>query len=269
MRSIFTVFFIWAPFAYGAKTVTVQGAISAYAKPDFDSPVIFTVAAGSSIVVADKFYGGFRKVKAVVDGRARVGYITAAELVAQHRPPKEKKWGGGGGFVFTRLSQGQKVFIAADRVSYTISNYQSTDLNPALTVQMGQKNFWRFNLGYKTVSLRGNSVSELGKKEDISIDYKMAAFGLQGGWGLFSRTFYGGLGVEVDKAMSGKVKIGEHDLSGQTEYPDYIGGHLFAGAQIRFTRSLSAFFEGRMGTIFNQDPKLTVVEMAGSLLYWL
>jgi hypothetical protein len=271
MPFIYFLFALFVSPAFAASTVVVQTAITAYSKPDFNAPVVFTVEAGSSILVSTKAYGGFRKIKTQVEGQSRLGYVTAGDLAQQSRPPKEKTWGLGGGFVYSKISQGEKSFTTEDQVKYVISDYAGTTTYPALSLQFGQKNFWRIHAAYKTVGLSGTA-----RKADIpdapplavEVEYTMAVFGAQMAWGLFSKVFYAGGGFDFAKTLSGKVKFGTQDLTDQAEYPDYLGVHVFSGAQVRLSSSLSLLGEARIGAITNQSPVLTVIEIGAALLFW-
>lgn len=266
MRSIFILILLTSLPCFAASTVRVQTALSVYSKPDFTSRIVFTLQPGTEIAVSSKAYGGFRKIK----GPGGIGYVTASDLHNQNRPPKQKKWGAGAGLTYTRLSQGEKTFETSDDVEYKITGYSGSNVNPVVSAQFGQRKFWRLHLAYKTVDLAGQARTGIAgaQQPEIRVQYKMLAIGAQLGWGLWSDIFYAGVGAEVDKTMSGKVMFGTQDLSNQTEFPDYLGAHIFSGAQIRMGTSLSIFVEGRMGIVTNQEPVLNVMELGASLLYW-
>lgn len=271
MRGLLLVMLLQGSVAMAASTIKVQFPLSVYGKPDFESPVLFTVEAGAMVLVSDKAYGGWRKIKTKVLGKSRIGYVPANDLKAQKLPPRTRTKGVGGGIAYSRLTQGSKKFSTADQVSYNISGYSGSTINPLFTYQSGQDNFWRVYGMYRQVSLTGTATSDISgvPAQNIKIEYTMIALGGQMAWSLFGKYWYGGLGAEIAKSISGKVLFGNQDLSGDTDHPDYISGHGVSGLQMRFGESLSMFVEGRVGVVSNQEPVITVLEVAANLLYWL
>jgi len=258
--------------AYGAaSTIKVQFPLSVYGKPDFESPVLFTVERGATVLVSDKPYGGFRKIKTTVLGKARLGFVPANDLSAQKLPPRNRLSAIGGGVAYSRLTQGSKTFTTADQVNYSISGYSGQTINPTFTYQKGQQSFWRVYGMYRLVNLNGTAKSDIAgvPQQDVKIEYTMIALGGQMAWGLFGKYWYGGFGAEIAKSTSGKVLFGNQDLSGDVENPDYMSGHGMSGLQLRMGDKYSMFVEARLGVVSNQDPVLTVVELVANFMYWL
>ncbi len=256
--------------AFAASQIQVRFPISVYYKADFESPISFTVEPGSIITVSDKNYGGFRKIKATVFGKAQMGYVAASDLNQQRAPPKKRNWGVGGGFAYTRLSQGAKSFSTADQVNYTISRYTGQTFNPAISFQYGQRHFWRVSGLYRSVVLDGTATTDIASvpKQDIHLEYTMLGLQAQAGWTLWADYWYAGAGIEAAKSMSGSVRMGTQDLTKDAENPDYLSGHGFSGLQFRVKDKYSLFAELRLGAVTNQAPIITVMEIALSVLYW-
>lgn len=199
-----------------------------------------------------------------------MGYATANDLARQSGPVHESLWGLGAGAVFANLTQGSKSFSTEDEVVYKIDGYSGQNTNPAITLQMGRRNFWRIYGMYRTVGLEGTATNNIAGSpaQKIQVEYKMAGVGLQAGWRLFADFFYAGLGVEADKTLSGTVKYGKQDISSQTEFPFYLIAQALAGIQLRASPQFSLVLEGRAGAAVNQSPTVNVMEVGVSTLYW-
>ena len=270
MRILWIALLLLSSSAHGASQVEVRMPISVYYKADFESPISFTVDPGTIISVSDKSYGAFRKIKATVFGKSQMGYVAASDLSSQKAPAKKREWGAGGGFAYTRLTQGAKTFSTADQVNYTISSYTGQSFNPSLSFQWGQRNFWRLGGLYRSVVLDGTASTDIAAsaKQDIHLEYTMLAAQAQMGWGLMTDYWYGGLGAEAAKSIGGSARLGNQDLTKDTEIPNYLSAHLFSGVQFRVKEKYSLFAEFRIGAVTNQDPFITVMEIALSALYW-
>lgn len=230
----------------------------------------FSLKAGVQISVGDKAIKGFKKIRAELGGRKRVGYVLAADLETQSDLGKHGQWALGGAVFYSRLSQASRSFSTTDEVTYTTDEYVSSSFNVGVFGQYGVKNFWR---GYGVLrSVEYNSKAALNvpgaSAQQIEVGYRFLGAGLQKAWSLFGDTFYAGLGLEVAKSLSIKAKIGAQDLSDKSKAPDYAGGHVMGGGQYVISNHWSAFGELRLGAVLNQSPTIGVVEVVVSALYW-
>lgn len=259
-----------APAVYGASAIQAQFPLPVYGKPDFESPILFTVEAGTTVLVSDRTYGAFRKIKAKLLGQSRTGFVPATDLKARKAPPRERIWGLGGGFTYSRLSQGSKSFSTVDQVNYKISGYSGQSVSPLLSVQGGFKNFWRAFCMYRRVNLSGDASSDIGgtSAQHVELEYTMLALGGQFAWGLWSDLWYAGLGAEFAKTTASKVMFGAQDLTKDADPPDYISVFGVTGLQLKAGDKFSMFGELRVGAVTNQSPSITVVEVSAQLLYW-
>lgn len=84
-----------APPAWAASKVRITRAVTVYARPDFESAVAFSLRAGTLISVADKPVQGFKKIRAILGGKKRFGYIPVADLEFHKDMGKRGPWGWG------------------------------------------------------------------------------------------------------------------------------------------------------------------------------
>ncbi len=271
MLRILVVLLLAAPIqVWAASKVRITRPVTVYARPDFESAVAFSLRAGSLITVADKSNKGFKRIRATVGGKKRFGYIPVADLEFQKDLGKRGAWGMGAGLFYSRLSQDSKSFSTSDDVTYTTSEYVSQSFNMSAFFEIGGRDFWRFYGGLRSVEYDSRALVNLpgASAQAIEVGYRFIAVGGQKAWTIFSENFYAGVGLEFDKSISAKAKIGNQDLSSKVEAPDYVVAFAMAGGQYQFHDKWSAFAELRVGAAANQSPTITVLEMVGSIMYW-
>ncbi len=270
MLRLLVLLLVAAPPAWAASKVRITRAVTVYARPDFESAVAFSLRAGTLISVADKPVQGFKKIRAILGGKKRFGYIPVADLEFHKDMGKRGPWGVGGGLFYSRLAQGSKTFSTSDDVTYSTSEYVSQSYNVAAFFEFGGRDFWRLYGGMRTVEYESKAVLSVPTASDqqIEVGYRFIAVGGQKAWSVFTENFYAGAGLEFAKSISGNAKIGNQDLSSKVEAPDYVMGFAMAGAQYQFQDHWSAFAELRVGAAVNQSPTITVVEFVASAMYW-
>ncbi|MGE4130041.1 MAG: hypothetical protein AB7F86_00300 [Bdellovibrionales bacterium] len=260
----------WVPMA-SAKIFVTKGDLTVYSEPKRTSTTLFQLIPGQRISIGKKRYGKFRKIKVRLNGVVRSGFVSLEDITSPtpSKPPKPKKWAGGVGMAYSRLSQGSKSFTTDDQVNYDISEISGQNTNPYGLLQLGYGGFWRFYMGLRNVELKGTAKINVtgSSSQDVLINYKMLQMGVQVAWDLWSERLYAGAGFEVSKSLSGSVKMGSRNLS-DAELPTYLGLMGIVGAHLLVADPWALVVEGHAGIISNQTPSLTVMELAVAGLYW-
>jgi len=217
-------------------------------------------------------FGPMTKVKVKIQGKVRTGYILTRDLSATELPA-ERDWAFGLGASIGQLSQRGKTFETEDQVRYETTKYISQTTSPFLIAQHGQKNFWRVALVWRIANFSGqaaNSVSPTASKE-LNVRHQMFGLTFDRTWNLLSwwPPFYIGLGAEISRATSTRVRLGEQTLpTSSQDKPVYLGGRVLVGAGFTFWDRFYAFTEFRVSAFPNQSPTVYGYEPAAAVMMW-
>ncbi len=253
----------------GVNTIRLGRSLVVYKRPDFRSGVAFTVPSGSVIAVSRRDFRGFKKIRFRSGGKNRYGYVPSSDLTRSGPSSQVVRTHYGPLASYSILQQKTKTFSTSDQVTYKTGDYESRNFNYGILMQRGARHFWRLYLGHRTIEYTGKATLNVNgaPAQDVFIRYSMLNFGGQMAWSIYSDFWYAGLGFEVNKALSGKARLGGQDLTGYSDLPDYLGGHVMSGIQYSFSRQIKSMAEFRWGLVPNQDPSVTVMELVFSLMY--
>jgi hypothetical protein len=261
------IFFGAAPSFAAIEWVRLKDNTAVYKSTRENAPLLLMANAGERIAVRARGRG-FARVQIKRGGKWRVGYIRLEDLDSNDQP--EGTWGFGGGGEYTYLKQAQKRFETSDQVNYSLGATSSASFSPWFAAQSERRDFWRAILTYRLVDFSTQQTTDvaLSQANALKLKYAMLSATIQKMWN-FNRAFYGGLGVEVSKALSASLTIGGSKFPvDQSSLPTYFGGHAAVGYQNWMSSKWSFFFEVRAQGYFNQSPMILGSEGALGLIYW-
>lgn len=268
---IFCLFFSSIGYAAGIKT-SIRYAVPLRQTSDPDGRMLGTLKAGEEVEVVEWTTEPLQRVRVQRSAKWFTGYVDTMAL-ADSPAVRKRRIAFGLGFAQTQLSQKGKSFETEDEVHYTTSAYTSQTLAPFLSAQLGEENFWRVVVAMKTSDYHATAQTDvLGSREkSVRLSHKFISLLVQRAYNPFGwQNFYIGLGAELAKATSVKLKLDEVELTTNSQdQPTYIGGQGFMGGQFHITPHWSAYGEARFGAFPNQTPMIVQIEVAACLLYWL
>ena len=155
-------------------------------------------------------------------------------------------------------------------MNYSIGAISGTSFSPWFAAQNARRDFWRAIVAYRMVDFSTQQTTDVSQSSTnaLKLKYGMLSGTIQKMWS-FNRAFYGGLGVEISKALSATLTLDGNKLPvDQSTLPTYIGGHAAVGYQTWVSSQFSLFMEVRAQGYFNQSPMIFGAEGALGLIYW-
>jgi hypothetical protein len=248
--------------------VRLKDNTAVYRSTKDNAPLLLMANAGERVAVRARGRG-FARIQIKRGKKWRVGYIRLEELDSKEEE-SQGTWGFGGGGEYTYLKQAQKQFETADQVNYRIGSTSSTSFSPWFAAQSARQDFWRAILTYRLADFSTQQTSDVSQSQSnaLKLKYTMISGTIQKMWN-FNRAFYGGIGVEISKALSAALTLDGNKLPvDQSSLPTYIGGHGAVGYQRWVSSKFSFFFEVRAQGYLNQSPMIFGAEGALGLIYW-
>jgi hypothetical protein len=195
--------------------------------------------------------------------------LDGIESQLQQEPPEpEKKYSQsvalGGSFHTSYLSWGKRSFTLSDDTEWSVSEVTSTTFWPSLFLDltMGSRSAMRLYLGYRTAKFEGESTTDfpIGTKQ-TSFIHTFLAMGLVYKWYRPNRLTWWGLGAEFAQGQELKIAYDNTEIPlGDEDLPLFILLFLSGGYDFRITETLYLLPELRIGTVYNQDPKIYFAE---------
>lgn len=250
--------------------------VPVYSSLKDDAQILFYLEAGEPFERAKKEVRGYRKIKVIKNGRARVGYIQ--DVIARPaRPPmpREDQWAIGAGLGFARLTQDSRRFKSQDNVQWTINEQESQSFNYNFSIQRGLIQFWRLQGQWFTADFSTTAKNDVNQIKKAKTQHTFLAGTFQYGWGFQMRSKHPvvinyGVGLDIYKAMQSKLLFDNENMPlSDTEKPVYFGGHGFVGAQIQLAPKIWAAADLRVGMFLNQTPSIFQIQALASVFYWL
>lgn len=265
------LFFLPPVLADSFEWVTLPKAIPVFARPESGAPLLVMTTEGERVAVRQRG-DQFTRVQVKREGKWRVGYVLTSDFENPEVSTPRGNFAFGLGGMFTYLHHAKKEFETDDQVQYTTDAFSSSTFSPFLTVQYGQRNFWRLQLAYRTTEYSSSASTDVpgAAPRELSLEHTMISGELQKVWTPFvSPALYFGGGFEIARAIDADLVLGGVRLPvASSDLPTYIGGHLVVGGQLDMARWLSAYAELRTGGYFNQSPVIMSVEGALGFLFW-
>jgi hypothetical protein len=242
-----------------------------YVKPQAGAQLLIMTKEGEKVAVRQRG-AAYTRVQVKRGGKWRTGYIVSADLDNPEVSTPRGDFGFGAGGMYSYLRHGAKEFETDDQVQYQTEEFTSGTFSPFVTIQYGQKDFWRLILAYRTTEFSSTAPTDLpgAAPRELTLEHTMISGTIQKMWTPLGKpVLYYGIGLEASKATDAELTLGGVNLPVASEdLPTYLGGHAALGGQLDMGRSLSAFGELRLGGYFNQAPIIMSAEAAFGLLFW-
>lgn len=193
-----------------------------------------------------------------------------AELMTSGVSPYSQGFGIGLSAHISYMVWGSRTFTLSDQTDWTVSEVNSTTYWPSafIDLNLSQHRGVRAYFGYRTTDFKGQSKADLLTTAQTSFQQEFLSLGIiykiYGGipnfwWG---PGFEGAQGQEVTITYNNEViPTTKEDLA------IFLSGFLSAGYEYSITSQIYALPELRLGSTFNQDPHIILVEGVLSISY--
>ncbi len=259
--------------AWADSTVQASHDVPVYQTPAAEARILFYLIQGERAQVTPISQEGYVRMRIKRGNKWRSGYLLKSDVASPLTMGQGRKWGFGGGYQYTYLSQKAKNFETEDQVKYTTTDYTSHSASPFLAAQYGQENFWRVTFSAKSTHYTSTAATDIlgSNVKPIRLNHTFYSLLLQYGVSPFDlRHFYLGLGAELAKATKVQIVLGDQELaSNSQDLPLYAGAQVFAGTNWFLLERLSAYADFRFTVIANQTPMIFQTEIVGGLMFWL
>ncbi len=258
---------------------------------------------GERVLISPKKYGRWRKLlvtdsegRAVkvwahvehMKGRARIRKLQKEETsklvkeleselsqVQSKRIQKEQShnlWynsvGLGLSLHVSHLQWGKRTFQLSDETLWTVSEVTSTTYWPSLFVDLPawSRSKVRFYIGYRTAEFEGESTADFIGTKQTSFSQTFLSLGLAYKDYFKKRKYWWGFGAEGAQGQKLTIAYDNTEIPvSNDDLPLFIIFYVAAGYDMRLTNHLFALGEIRLGTVYNQDPRIYFIEGALSL----
>lgn len=262
--------------ATGAEPIVMYSpsTMPVYREPKPTARKMFFLARGERVLVI-RAVGDWTRVRIHRGTRDLEGYVETSRLAAHmtDAPLPDDGWAVGALFLYSRLSQNGKKFTTEDEVSYSTSRYSSETASPYLAFQLQRHDFWRFIIGRRETRFKGTASTDISgaKPQRVELMHSLFSVGFQRAWSpfLFFRPFYMGIGAEMARGTSIKLKLDGVDYpTSEKDRPLYIGLHGLTGLEFFLGRRISVSTELRAGSFLNQSVPVLEVGGGATAFWW-
>ena len=182
--------------------------------------------------------------------------------------PWQKSVGFGLSLHVSHLRWGKRTFNLSDETEWTVSEVTSTTYWPSLFVDLPvwSRSNVRFYAGYRTAEFEGESTTAFIGTKQTSFIQTFLSLGLVYKEYFRDRKMWWGIGAEGAQGQeliiaydNTEIPVSDDDL------PLFIIFYGSFGYDLKLTDSLYLLGEARLGTVYNQDPRIYFVEGVLSL----